>query len=65
MTEMNEEEKKSLDEWNEKAATVFELAGKFKAETFILHQRDAAQIKTTPSKEDTWLNFAREQDGLS
>ena len=65
MTEMNEEEKKSLDEWNEKAATVFELAGKFKIETFILHQLAAAKIKTTPSKEDIWRDSAREQDGLS
>ena len=62
---MNEEAKISLDEWNEKVSTIFELPGKIKAETFILHQLAAAQIKTTPSKEDIWRDAAREQDGLS
>ena len=42
-------QKTSLDEWHEK----------------MMEKEQEQKDKTTPSKENTWRNFAREQDGLS
>ena len=62
---MNEEAKISLDEWNEKMSTIFELLERSKPKLLSFTSVAAAKIKTTPSKEDIGATLAREQDGLS
>ena len=63
---MNEEAKSLVDAWHENRFR--NLVRKFKVDSIMFHHRLMAKekdIKTIPSKKDTWRNFVREQDGMS